>query len=205
MSILDKAIAAVTPPVSDEKRAEAHAKARAAAAPGDWLSQVLDHHEEIDAAFAAVKAATSAGARRAAAKTLGALLTGHSMAEEAVIYPTLAQAGKQGHANTAYTEQAAAKQQMAALEVMDPMSEDYLDKLGHLEGAVKTHVFQEESDWFIDMKETAPAEAQAHATARYQEESARYFDGDPAAGSVAGKSRSFASDEAEGSYQKPLG
>jgi hypothetical protein len=175
MSILDKAIAAVTPPVSDEKRAEAHAKARAAAEPGDWLSQVLDHHEEIDAAFAAVKAATTPATRRSAEKTLGALLTGHSMAEEAVIYPTLAQAGKQGHANTAYTEQAAAKQQMAALEVMDPMSEDYLDKLGHLEGAVKTHVFQEESDWFIDMKEKAPAEAQAHATARYREEAGRYF------------------------------
>lgn len=205
MSILDKAIAAVTPPVSDEKRAEAHAKARAAAEPGDWLSQVLDHHEEIDAAFSAVKAATSAGARRAAEKKLGALLTGHSMAEEAVIYPTLAQAGKQGHANTAYTEQAAAKRQMAALEVMDPMSEVYLDKLGHLEGAVKTHVFQEESDWFIDMKEKAPAEAQAHATARYREEAGRYFAGDAPVGGVAGESRSFASGEPEGSYQKPLG
>lgn len=205
MSILDKAIAAVTPPVSDEKRAEAHAKARAAAEPGDWLSLVLDHHEEIDAAFAAVKAATSAGARRAAEKKLGALLTGHSMAEEAVIYPTLAQAGKHGHANTAYTEQAAAKQQMAALEVMDPMSEDYLDKLGHLEGAVKTHVFQEESDWFVDMKEKAPADAQAHATARYREEAGRYFKGDASVGGVAGESRSFASGEAEGSYQKPLG
>ena len=55
MSILDKAIAAVTPPVSDEKRAEAHAKARAAAEPGDWLSQVLDHHEQIDQAFAETK------------------------------------------------------------------------------------------------------------------------------------------------------
>jgi hypothetical protein len=205
MSILDKAIAAVTPPVSDEKRAEAHAKARAAAEPGDWLSQVLDHHEEIDAAFAAVKAATTPATRRSAEKTLGALLTGHSMAEEAVIYPTLAQAGKQGHANTAYTEQAAAKQQMAALEVMDPMSEDYLDKLGHLEGAVKTHVFQEESDWFIDMKEKAPADAQAHATARYREEAGRYFDGDASVSGVAGEARSFASGEADGSYQKPLG
>ena len=38
---------------------------------------------------------------------MGTLLTGHSMAEEAVIYPALAQAGKQGHANTAYTEQVA--------------------------------------------------------------------------------------------------
>jgi hypothetical protein len=192
MSILDKAIAAVTPPVSDEKRAEAHAKVRAAAEPGDWLSQVLDHHEEIDQAFAETKAATTAEARRKAQKRLGTLLTGHAMAEEAVIYPALAQAGKQGHANTAYTEQVAAKQQMAALEMMDPMSQDYLDKLGHLEGAVKTHVYQEESDWFVDMKRDAPADAQAHATARYKEEASRYFDGGPSASGVAGESRSFA-------------
>jgi hypothetical protein len=196
MSILDKAIAAVTPPVSDEKRAEAHTKARAAAEPGDWLSQVLDHHEEIDQAFADTKAATTAEARRKAQKRLATLLTGHSMAEEAVIYPALAQAGKQGHANTAYTEQAAAKMQMAALEVMDPMSEDYLDKLGHLEGAVKTHVYQEENDWFVDMKRDAPANAQAHATARYQEEYGRYIEGGPSPGGVAGESRSFASDAA---------
>ena len=194
MSIIDKAIAAITPPVSDEKRAEAHAKARAAAEPGDWLSQVLDHHEEIDAAFSAVKTATTAETRRRAEKTLGALLTGHAMAEEAVIYPTLAQAGKQGHANTAYTEQVAAKQQMAALEVIDPMSEDYLDKLGHLEGAVKTHVYQEESDWFIDLKEKAPADAQAHATARYREEAGRYFDGGQTTSGIEAESRSFASE-----------
>lgn len=194
MSILDKAIAAVTPPVSDEKRAEAHAKARAAAEPGDWLSQILDHHEEIDQAFAETKTATTAEARRKAQKRLGTLLTGHAMAEEAVIYPALAQAGKQGHANTAYTEQAAAKMQMAALEVMDPMSEDYLDKLGHLEGAVNTHVYQEESDWFVDMKRDAPAEAQAHATARYEEEYGRYIDGGPSPNGVGGESRSFAPD-----------
>jgi hypothetical protein len=194
MSILDKAIAAVTPPVSDEKRAEAHAKARAAAEPGDWLSQVLDHHEEIDQAFAETKAATTAEARRKAQKRLGTLLTGHAMAEEAVIYPALAQAGKQGHANTAYTEQAAAKMQMAALEAMDPMSEDYLDKLGHLEGAVKTHVYQEESDWFIDMKTEAPAEAQARVTARYKEEYGRYIDGGPSPSRIAGERPSFASD-----------
>ena len=195
MSILDKAIAAITPPVSDEKRAEAHSQARALAEPGDWLSQVLDHHEEVDQAFAETKAATTAEARRRAQRRLGALLTGHAMAEEAVIYPALAQAGKQGHANTAYTEQAAAKMQMAALEAMDPMSEDYIDKLGHLEGAVKTHVYQEESDWFADMKKDAPAEAQARATARYKEEYGRYSGSGPFAGGVAGEHRSFAPDD----------
>ncbi len=44
MSLLDKAIAAITPPESDEARAKARARAEAAATPGDWLSQVLDHH-----------------------------------------------------------------------------------------------------------------------------------------------------------------
>ena len=191
MSIIDKAIAAVTPPVSEERRAEAHAKAREIAEPGDWLSQVLDHHEDIAAAFAAVRSATTPEARRREEKRLGVLLTGHSMAEEAVIYPALAQAGKQGHANTAYTEQTAAKMQMAALEGMDPMSEDYLDKLGHLEGAVQTHVFQEENDWFVDMKEKGSPEAQAHATARYKEEAQRYFGGGSGGSGVAHESRSF--------------
>jgi hypothetical protein len=192
MSILDKAIAAITPPVSEAKRQEAHAKARAVAEPGDWLSQILDHHEEIEQAFAETRAASSADGRRAAQKRLGVLLNGHAMAEEAVIYPALAQEGKQGHANTAYTEQSAAKMQLAALETLDPLSEDYLDKLGHLEGAVATHVYQEESDWFPYMKEFAPAEAQARATTRYAEEYGRYIEGGPSPGGVHGERRSFA-------------
>jgi hypothetical protein len=176
MSILDKVIGAVTPPVSEEKRAEAREKARAAAQPGDWLSLILDQHEEIEEAFAEVKAATSASARLRAQKRLGILLTGHSIAEEAVIYPALAHAGKKMHAETAYTQQVAAKMQMAALEHLDPLSEDYLDKLGHLEGAVATHVYEEESDWFLDLKQNAPEADQQKATERFEEEYGRYID-----------------------------
>jgi hemerythrin superfamily protein len=192
MSILDKAIAAVTPPVSEDKRQEARAKARASCEPGDWLSQILDHHEEIEEAFAEVRESSTADARRAAQKRLGVLLNGHSMAEEAVIYPALAQAGKQGHANTGYTEQAAAKMQLAALEMLDPLSDDYLDKLGHLEGAVATHVYQEEDDWFQYLKEFASDEAQAHATARYREEYGRYIDGGASRQSLWDEDRAFA-------------
>lgn len=192
MSILDQAIAAVTPPVSDEKRAQARANARAAASPGDWLSQILDHHEQIEAAFAAVRSASGEPARRQAQKRLGALLTGHSMAEETVIYPALAQAGKKMDANTAYTEQAAAKMQMAALEHLDPLSEDYLDKLGHLQGAVATHVYQEESDWFLDLKNNAPEADQAMASQRYAEEFGRYMGNEKSAGGqVSAEPRSF--------------
>ncbi len=90
MSILDKAIAAITPPESDEDRAEARRKAQAAATPGDWLSAVLDHHRQIEAAFETVAQATDASARIAAQKALGVILTGHSIAEEVVLYPALA-------------------------------------------------------------------------------------------------------------------
>ena len=175
MSAIDKAIAAATPPVSPEKRAEAHAKARAHARPGDWLSLILDHHELIQGAFAALKAATTVEAGRAAEKRLGTLLTGHSMAEEGVIYPALAHAGHKISADMAYAEQVAAKMQMAALERMDPLSQDYADKLGHLEGAVLTHVYQEESAWFPKLHEEAPAVDQEMATRRYKEEFERYM------------------------------
>jgi hypothetical protein len=56
-----------------------------------------------------------------------------------------------------------------ALEHLDPMGEDYLDKLGHLKGAVQTHVYQEENDWFVHLKENAPTEDQRTVTARYEE------------------------------------
>lgn len=196
MSLLDKAISAVTPPVSEEKRAEARTKAREAAEPGDWLSQILDHHQLIEAAFAAVKAAGDVDARRTAQKRLGVLLTGHSIAEEAVIYPALAHAGKTLNATTAYTQQVAAKMQMAALEHLDPLSEDYLDKLGHLEGAVATHVYEEESGWFIDLKRNAPEADQQAATRRYNEEYSRYVGEDegqaaPGRGFISGEPRSF--------------
>ena len=150
------------------------------------------HHEQIESAFAAVREASGVDERREAQKALGALLTGHSIAEEAVIYPALAHAGKKMHAETAYTQQVAAKMQMAALEHLDPLSEDYLDKLGHLEGAVATHVYQEESDWFVDLKEKASAADQAKATARYAEEFGRYMGETPTqARSVAPEARSF--------------
>src|ERR1700754_5078261 len=106
MSAFDKLVSAITPPESEEKRGKAHAKARAEALPGGWLSQILDQHEAIAQAFSEVKAAPEPRTRRLAEKRLGVLLTGHAMAEEAVVYPALAQVHEQGHAHKAYTEQA---------------------------------------------------------------------------------------------------
>ena len=63
MSMIDKVVAAVTPPESEQARREARVKARTAASPGDWLGMVLDHHLQIEAGFESVKAATTAAAQ----------------------------------------------------------------------------------------------------------------------------------------------
>ena len=174
MSILDKVVAAVTPPESDEQRAEARAKARDAASDGDWLSLVLDHHMQIEAAFASVKAATDAASRVAAQKRLALILTGHSIAEESVIYPALVKAGVESEATKAYTEQSAAKVQMGLLQDLDPMSQEYLDKLEHIRGAVAHHVYEEEGEWFLDLKDKLPPADQTKITFRYKQEFSRY-------------------------------
>lgn len=178
MSVIDKVIAAVTPPESEESRREARESARRSAGNGDWLEQVLDHHLEIEAAFASVKEGTSAEERTAALKALALVLTGHANAEESVLYPALARVDEKAHAMMAYGEQAAAKVQMGLLENLPPMSQDFLDKLEHVRGAVVHHMYQEEGTWFLELKRKAPLADQAKLAARYQEEYERYAGGE---------------------------
>ena len=175
MSILDKVIAAVTPDPNDEDMQAARARARAAAAGSGWLSLTLDHHVQIEAAFDKVRDATSATGRRAAQKLLGAILTAHSIAEEAVIYPGMALTTQKGPSAEAYVEQSAAKVQMAALDDLDPMSQDYLDKLEHVRGAVAHHVCEEEGEWFPELRAQADTALQARMSKRYREEFERYM------------------------------
>ena len=178
MSVLDKVIAAVTPPETADDRAQARAKATAVATPGSWLAMVLDHHQQIEAAFAAVFATTDATSRRAAQKKLGTVLTGHSIAEEVAIYPALAAEHQVAHSELAYQEQSAAKMEMGLLERLDPMSQDYNDKLGHIHGAVMHHVYSEEGTWFHDLAGSADAATNAMITERYAEEFKRYMGSD---------------------------
>jgi hypothetical protein len=175
MSLLDKVVAAVTPPESDEARAQARAKARAAAISGDWLSIVLDHHLQIESAFTAVKAASDSASRVLAQKKLATLLTGHSIAEEAVLYPAMVKANEEGHSTKAYTEQSAAKVQMGLLQDLPPMSQEYLDKLEHLRGAVAHHIYEEEGNWFLDIRRKLSSADQDKLTQRYKEQFARYM------------------------------
>jgi hypothetical protein len=177
MSFFDKIVAALTPPESDETRLAARAHARTIATPGDWLTQVLDHHDRIEQAFEQARSATSAEAQRNAQQELALILTGHSMAEEAVLYPALMNGGEKAHAGLAYEEQAAAKVQMALLEKLEPMTQEYRDKLEHIRGAVTHHMYQEESSWFLELSDQIPPAEQMKLAQRYREEIQRYMGG----------------------------
>lgn len=178
MGILDKVVAAVTPMESDEKRREARDKARAAAGTNDWLAMILQQHQQIEAAFDTVKAAHDVDSARTALKGLALILTGHSNAEESVIYPALAWCGEKGSASMGYTEQAAAKTQAGELEYLDPMSQEFADKFEHLRGAVLHHMYEEESSRFLELRQKMPSAQQTQLTQRFREEFERYVGSD---------------------------
>lgn len=181
MTILDKVVSAVTPLESDEARAEARQKAQSLATSSGWLAMVLDHHMQLEAAFDAVKQASEAEERTSAQQELALLLTGHSIAEESVLYPAMSLSGDKSEATEAYGEQAVVKVQMAALDELEPMSQEYLDKLEHIRGAVAHHVYEEEGTWFYELAQNADADTQAKLSERFEEEFERYMGSEIAA------------------------
>ena len=177
MSFLDKFAARMMPPESDEDRAAARSVARSLAGDGDWLAVVLEQHRQIEEQFDRALNAADARARTAAVKELGVFLTGHANAEESVLYPALAEAGEKGHAAMAYEEQAMTKIEMALLEKLDPMSEEWRDKLEHIQGAVLHHVYEEEGKWFAELQQHVPPAERTRLTRRFVEEFERYTRG----------------------------
>ena len=66
------------------------------------------------------------------------------------------------------------KMQMAALEKLDPLSQAFEDELDHIKGALLHHMYEEEGNWFLALKQRALPQDQEMMTARYAEEFDRY-------------------------------
>jgi iron-sulfur cluster repair protein YtfE (RIC family) len=178
MSFLDKIASAVMPPESEEDRAKARAEAQQLARDNAWLAMALDHHRQIEAAFAqGLDPSTDLAGRREALKHLATVLNGHSLAEEVVLYPALVEAGGKVGATMAYEEQSMTKVQMHKLEHLDPMSHEWREKLEHIQGAVLHHIYEEESAHFPKIVEHCAAGETAMLTQRFAQEFERYASG----------------------------
>jgi hypothetical protein len=173
MSFLDKIMSSVMPPESDEDRADARQKAERLSIGHGWLATALEHHRQIESAFARARNGADAAERKQTLKELALVLTGHAQAEETVLYPALVERGEKAHASLAYEEQQATKVQMHELEHLDPMSQKWIDKLEHIRGAVLHHMYEEEGTWFVELAEKAATESEI-LTQRFTEEFERY-------------------------------
>jgi hypothetical protein len=175
MHLLDQAIAANADAHNRMRRLKARAKAADLGHDCLWLGLVVNHHERIEDAFAAVKATRTAPARRLAERHLATLLTGHSVAEEAVLYPAMAAARQRAHAVAAYEAQGRLKVMLALLAATEPMSAAYDEELAALEDAVAWHVLDEEGSWYPALARSGDAALQARLSARYVDEFDRYM------------------------------
>lgn len=174
MSFLDKLVATIAPPESDEDRMKARREADRIAEGYGWMREALQHHRQIEAAFEDARKSPDAAGRTKAVKELAIVLNGHAQAEETILYPAFVEHEEKLHATMAYQEQQVTKVQMAMLEKLDPMSQEWLDKLEHIRGAVLHHMYQEESSWFLDLARKSKPEESQMLTQRFQEEYHRY-------------------------------
>ena len=174
MSFIDRLVAKVTPLKSDETRLRARENARTQALPDGVVQLIIDDHNRIERAFEAVRSASNAENQRLAERELATLLNGHAVAEEAVFYPELVDNSQHGAAFMGYEEQAATKVQLALLSKLEPLTQDYADKLEHIRGAVTHHMYQEENSWLVTLERDLLTDDQARVRARYEEEMSRY-------------------------------
>jgi iron-sulfur cluster repair protein YtfE (RIC family) len=175
MTLLDKLMASTSPRPSDEERVRTRRIAHLLADDHPWLGEVIRHHLAIEDAIDGVALAADAAGRRHALRWLRTLMTGHFIAEEAVLYPAMAQDGQRVHAVTAYADHGGMKIELAALETMDARGPDFADKLERLRGELAWHLHEEESAWFPALCRAGDAAFRARLAERFVAEFDRYM------------------------------
>jgi hemerythrin superfamily protein len=113
----------------------------------DVVTRVRRQHDTIRRLFDDVEKATPAG-RAVAFQPLVRLLAVHETAEEMVVYPAVALAGRDARAvvRARRSEEDQAKKALADLEGTDPSSREFLTKLRAFRADVEAHAEAEEAE-----------------------------------------------------------
>jgi len=119
---------------------------------GDVVDLIMQDHREVERLFDELK--TSPEKRPNLVPVLTTLLTAHSRAEEAEVYPVAAkEAGEADDVAHSQEEHVQADQLLAKLAETDPMSGKFDQVLQELVDAVTHHVQEEESKVLPGMRE----------------------------------------------------
>lgn len=149
------------------------AAAQTAAAGGDWLDMVKAHHLLVTKTFDQLLAARQGlhTRRERLKRLLTYQLTAHSVGEENVIYPALAQQGLVSESDKLYLDQAHAKVMNAAVDMADSKTDasGWYEKLEALRAAVLQHAQDdEEGRIYPQLRAKLDTAANARLTAAYQ-------------------------------------
>ena len=118
----------------------------------DVVDLIMQDHREVERLFDELK--THPEQRRLLIPTLTSLLTAHSRAEEAEVYPVARdEAGEAEEVAHSQEEHAQAEQLLARLAQTDPEASEFDEVLDDLVEAVTHHVEEEESTVLPGMRE----------------------------------------------------
>jgi len=174
MTLLDKMIGGVRDSL-DDRRQRARELAHARAAECDWFAEVLRHHVAIEQALRAVRDAREPVAGRHALRWLATLMKGHAIAEDSVLYPALAFDGQKAHAVSAFADESSFRIDLAGLALLEPGSEDFVDKLEALRADLALHFYEEEGGWYPALCRREGGRGNARLHTLFTEEFRRYM------------------------------
>ena len=112
----------------------------------DVVSLIIQDHRDMQQMFARLQ--NGDGDRAMLFQQMAAVLTAHSRAEEAEVYPAIAKAADADEVKHAREEHAEADELLAALKDLDPQSPEFTEKLMKLMkliDGVNHHIEEEES------------------------------------------------------------
>ncbi len=139
---------------------------------GDVVDLIMQDHREVERLFDELR--DNPEKRPNLLPVLTTLLTAHSRAEEAEVYPVAAsEAGEKDEVSHSQQEHIEADQLLAKLAATDPASSDFDKVLQNLVDAVSHHVEEEETKVLPGMRSNLSDErrmelADAFATSRQQ-------------------------------------
>ncbi|WP_144126564.1 hemerythrin domain-containing protein [Catellatospora sichuanensis] len=122
----------------------------------DVITLIEQDHRALEELFERLQSGSAD--RELLFQQMAAMLTAHSRAEEAEVYPAIAKAGEQDEVDHAREEHAQADELVAQLKTMDPESAEFGEVLARLIDAVNEHVAEEESTTLPALRDSVDGE-----------------------------------------------
>jgi hemerythrin superfamily protein len=126
----------------------------------DVVELIMKDHREVERLFEQLR--TDPASRPGSLPVLTTLLFAHSRAEEADVYPVVAdEVGASDHVEHSQEEHVEADELLAKLADTDPESSDFLTALEEVVKAVSHHIKEEEETVLADMRSGLSPERRA--------------------------------------------